>query len=435
MIISGFINSIRRYKEVIFIDIVVYNSFSIVKLVSHDFNVIDSKITTGSFIEVDCEKENDTENFIIKKLITLKTNYTKYNSLDASLSDTLSKSKRYMYWRYLNNRKIILYRSTFLRFVRNWFESRLFWEFSTPIITAPEEGGARNFIIPSRLHEKKYYALAQSPQIYKQMVIYSGFNYYQIAPCFRDEDSRSDRSNGEFYQIDVEMKATDEVEVYSVAKRFIMDLASEFNIKTVILEPYSYNTAISKYQTDKPKLSIENFKDHSINNKVLTNCIDTRNFTMVELNNSEINNIKWIVSIITPMPMFESGLNGNLVPFANPFADVEINEKSPIESVSKGFDFVINGIEILSGSLRNIDYDKFTKVLKLFKINENKFHYMKDAFESGIPQHGGFGMGFERILTLVLKTILDEKIEVDDVISFPMTDKKQDVLIGAPREI
>ena len=152
----------------------------------------------------------------------------------------------------------ILFRSEVIDFIRKTMKEMHFTEIQTPIITASSPEGARDFIIPSRKYKGKFYALPQAPQIFKQLLMCSGFDrYFQIAPCFRDEDPRSDRVYGEFYQLDFEMAFATEEEVYDVGQKVFYDVFSRFGNKKVSSLPFRripYKEAMLKYGTDKPDL-------------------------------------------------------------------------------------------------------------------------------------------------------------------------------------
>jgi aspartyl-tRNA synthetase len=133
-----------------------------------------------------------------------------------------------------------------------------FNEFQTPILTASSPEGARDFIVPSRLHPGKFYALPQAPQMFKQLLMVSGFDrYFQIAPCFRDEDARADRSPGEFYQLDMEMSFATQDDVFAVVEQLLTGVFGEFSNKKHTPAPFpriSFDTAMLKYGSDKPDL-------------------------------------------------------------------------------------------------------------------------------------------------------------------------------------
>ena len=133
-----------------------------------------------------------------------------------------------------------------------------FMEYQTPILTSSSPEGARDFLVPSRLNPGKFYALPQAPQQFKQLIMVSGFDkYFQIAPCFRDEDARADRSPGEFYQLDLEMSFVEQEDVFEVVEKLMINLFKEFSSKKILNEKFPripFAEAMKKYGTDKPDL-------------------------------------------------------------------------------------------------------------------------------------------------------------------------------------
>jgi aspartyl-tRNA synthetase len=161
----------------------------------------------------------------------------------------------------LRNRKVhdtITFRSNVITYIREEMNKNGYLELQTPIITASSPEGARDYIIPSRKHHGKFYALPQAPQIFKQLLMVSGFDkYYQIAPCFRDEDARADRTAGEFYQLDMELSFAEQEDVFAAGEKIISAVLEKFGKKPANPTPYpriSYNDAMLKYGSDKPDL-------------------------------------------------------------------------------------------------------------------------------------------------------------------------------------
>jgi len=153
----------------------------------------------------------------------------------------------------------IILRSKVISFLRNKMINNGFLEFQTPILTASSPEGARDFLVPSRLHPGKFYALPQAPQQFKQMVMISGFDkYFQIAPCFRDEDGRADRSPGEHYQLDIEMSFVEQEDIFKTLEPIFFELFTEFNNGKIIsktpFQRIKYKDSMLKYGTDKPDL-------------------------------------------------------------------------------------------------------------------------------------------------------------------------------------
>ena len=152
----------------------------------------------------------------------------------------------------------IILRSKVISFIRNEMLKIGFLEFQTPILTSSSPEGARDFLVPSRLNPGKFYALPQAPQQFKQLIMVSGFDkYFQIAPCFRDEDARADRSPGEFYQLDIEMSFVEQENIFEVVEKLMIDLFKNFSSKKLMFEKFpriSYKDAMLKYGSDKPDL-------------------------------------------------------------------------------------------------------------------------------------------------------------------------------------
>ena len=154
--------------------------------------------------------------------------------------------------------KNIILRSKVISFIRSEMLKLGFLEYQTPILTSSSPEGARDFLVPSRLNPGKFYALPQAPQQFKQLIMVSGFDkYFQIAPCFRDEDARADRSPGEFYQLDLEMSFVEQEDIFQVVEKLMINLFKEFSSKKILNEKFPripYNEAMLKYGTDKPDL-------------------------------------------------------------------------------------------------------------------------------------------------------------------------------------
>jgi aspartyl-tRNA synthetase len=154
--------------------------------------------------------------------------------------------------------KNIILRSKVISFIRSEMLKLDFLEYQTPILTSSSPEGARDFLVPSRLNPGKFYALPQAPQQFKQLIMVSGFDkYFQIAPCFRDEDARADRSPGEFYQLDLEMSFVEQEDIFNVLEKLMVNLFKKFSSKKILnnkFERIPYNEAMKKYGTDKPDL-------------------------------------------------------------------------------------------------------------------------------------------------------------------------------------
>ena len=154
--------------------------------------------------------------------------------------------------------KNIILRSKVVSFIRSEMIKLGFLEYQTPILTSSSPEGARDFLVPSRLNPGKFYALPQAPQQFKQLIMVSGFDkYFQIAPCFRDEDARADRSPGEFYQLDLEMSFVEQEDIFQVVEKLMVKVFKEFSKNKIVSEKFPripFQESLKKYGTDKPDL-------------------------------------------------------------------------------------------------------------------------------------------------------------------------------------
>lgn len=267
--LAGWINSIRNLGNLVFITL--RDETGIVQLITDKSKIGDlhkeSTVTvTGKVLArtPDMINKNMKTGEIEVELETIEVLGECTNTLpfEINQSKTSSEETRLKY-RYLDLRNSevhenIIFRSKVIDFIRSTMKSLEFLEVQTPIITATSPEGARDFIIPSRKFPGEFYALPQSPQIFKQLLMVSGFNkYFQIAPCFRDEDPRSDRLYGEFYQLDFEMSFATDEDVYKVGEKVFYDTFTKFSDKPVSKPPFrriKFKDAILKYGSDKPDL-------------------------------------------------------------------------------------------------------------------------------------------------------------------------------------
>ena len=273
--LSGWVHRKRDHGQLIFIDLrdhygltqVVVDSsndnFSIIENLS-----LESVITITGIV---VERSSDTIN---KSLPTgdIEVNLTeleiisKSNALPLQVnSDEDYGEETRLKFRYLDLRRNrphsnIILRSNIIQTIRNKMLELGFIEFQTPILTASSPEGARDFLVPSRLNKGKFYALPQAPQQFKQLIMVSGFDkYFQIAPCFRDEDSRADRSPGEFYQLDLEMSYVDQEDVFDAVEPVIREVFTKFSKKTIdeVFPKITYKDSMLKYGNDKPDLRFD----------------------------------------------------------------------------------------------------------------------------------------------------------------------------------
>lgn len=431
--------------------------------------------------------------------------------------------------------KNILLRSAVIQRSRELMREQGFTEYQTPILTASSPEGARDFLVPSRLNPGRFYALPQAPQQFKQLLMVSGFDkYFQIAPCFRDEDPRADRSPGEFYQMDMEMSFATQDDVFKVIEHTLGTIFNEFaNGKKVDQAPYvhiPFREAMMNYGSDKPDLrnplvlrnvtglfgesgfgvydnlakegrvikamvvagagekprsffdkldayakeegmggiayiayaaggakgiakllsaeKLEEFKKETgakdgdavvfmagkgmkfdkftgrLRNKVgeELGLIDENAFKMC-----------WIVDF----PFYEENEETGAVEFShNPFSMPQggmdaLNGKNPLDIYAYQYDFVCNGVELLSGAVRNHKPEIMYKAFEIagydHSVVDSKFGGMISAFKFGAPPHAGSAYGVDRLVML----LLDEPI-IRDVILFPLNGKAQDLMMQAP---
>ena len=178
--------------------------------------------------------------------------------LDEDYSEEIRLKYRFLDLRRKKIHKNMILRSKVISFIRSEMKKEGFLEFQTPILTSSSPEGARDFLVPSRLNPGKFYALPQAPQQFKQLIMMSGFDkYFQIAPCFRDEDARADRSPGEFYQLDIEMSFVDQEDIFSIVENLLIKIFNQFSKNKILNEKFPripYQEALDKYGSDKPDL-------------------------------------------------------------------------------------------------------------------------------------------------------------------------------------
>ncbi len=271
--LSGWINKKRDHGNLLFIDL--RDNFGITQCVIDKNNEIFKKIeklsleTVIKVTGIVIERSDET----INKNISTGEIEVKIDNIDILgetkelplpvFSDQEYAEEIRLKYRFLDLRRKkihqnIILRSKVISFIRNEMQKLGFLEFQTPILTSSSPEGARDFLVPSRLNPGKFYALPQAPQQFKQLIMVSGFDkYFQIAPCFRDEDARSDRSPGEFYQLDVEMSFVEQEDVFEVIETLFLKLFKSFSNKKILHEKFpriTYEDAMLKYGSDKPDL-------------------------------------------------------------------------------------------------------------------------------------------------------------------------------------
>ena len=268
--LAGWVENIRDHGGVMFIDL--RDQYGISQIVIHDESMLKNvhRETVISVMGKVIERDEDTINLKIStgevEVLADKLEILGecQSALPFEVAESL-KTKEDVRLKYrfldLRNKKVqdkILFRSKVVSYMRRKMEDMGFTEITTPILTSSSPEGARDYIIPSRKHKGKFYALPQAPQQFKQLLMTSGIDkYFQIAPCFRDEDARADRSPGEFYQLDFEMAFATQEDVFDTAEEVLYDIFSKFSDKKVSEKPFRripYEEAMKKYGTDKPDL-------------------------------------------------------------------------------------------------------------------------------------------------------------------------------------
>lgn len=444
-------------------------------------------------------------------------------------------------YRYLDLRRPILQKNLILRnritlLVRNYLAKYGFTEVETPILCRSTPEGARDYLVPSRISKGQFYALPQSPQLYKQLLMVGGMDrYFQIARCFRDEDLRADRQP-EFSQIDIEMSFVDEEDIWSMTEGLMKEIFKD--IKGIELPEFKripYDTCMEKYGSDKPDLRFDmplyNVSEVFANTefKVFENCLkeggiiqamnvkngadkfsrkqldklqdyvkvygakalanlkltsegfagsvtkvlsDAEKEALRTMLNIEENDIVFFVADkkkvaqtslgalrvklghdldlinkdayeflwVTDFPMFEYDENENRYvaahhPFTSPnLEDVDKLMSDPAHCYSRAYDLVLNGYELLSGSIRIHDQKLQEKVFEAIGMTleeaHEKFSWFMDAFQYGTPPHGGVGIGLERLTMILAGTD-----NIRDVVAFPKTASASDLMAQAPSPV
>lgn len=274
IILSGWIHKKRDHGNLLFIDLRDHYGMTqcVIDNKNQQFSALE-KIKLETVICIEGEVVGRTSETINKELATgsieiLIKNFSVLGSTkelplpvfsDQEYSEEIRLKYRYLDLRRKKLHQNIILRSNVISFIRKKMESLGFLEYQTPILTSSSPEGARDFLVPSRLNPGKFYALPQAPQQFKQLIMVSGFDrYFQIAPCFRDEDARADRSPGEFYQLDIEMSFVEQEDVFQVVEPLLHEVFTKFSkgysISKTPFKRFKYKDAMLKFGTDKPDL-------------------------------------------------------------------------------------------------------------------------------------------------------------------------------------
>ena len=273
VILSGWINKKRDHGNLLFIDL--RDNYGITQCLIDKGNKFFKeleKMQLESVIKVNGIVSERTSDTVNKELKTgeIEVKINSYEVLgtckelpmpvfsDQEYAEEIRLKYRFLDLRRKKVHENILLRSKIISYIRKEMTTLGFSEFQTPILTSSSPEGARDFLVPSRLNPGKFYALPQAPQQFKQLIMVSGFDkYFQIAPCFRDEDARADRSPGEFYQLDIEMSFVEQEDIFEVVEKLMLNLFKKFSNKKILFEKFpkiSFHDAMLKYGTDKPDL-------------------------------------------------------------------------------------------------------------------------------------------------------------------------------------
>ncbi|MBI4118418.1 MAG: aspartate--tRNA ligase [Parcubacteria group bacterium] len=321
---------------------------------------------------------------------------------------------RYLDLRRARLQKNMRMRDKVIQYMRAFLGQRGFVEIETPILTKSTPEGARDYIVPSRLDQGKFYALPQSPQQYKQLLMASGFErYFQVARVFRDEDMRGDRQ-AEFTQLDIEMAFPTQEEILNLTEELYTSIVQELYPKKRMQQtPWprmSYEEAMKKYGTDRPDIR-ENKEDPDLLAFV------------------------WVLDF----PLFEPTLeNGHFAPSHHMFTapkeeDLGKLDTDPGSVRSYQHDMVLNGYEVGGGSIRIHNSDLQQKIFKLIGFDERQqkeFAHMLEAFRRGVPPHGGIAPGIDRFIM-----VLQNEPNIREVIAFPKTGEGRDLMMSAPSDV
>lgn len=343
-----------------------------------------------------------------------KTPPFEINQNTREVSEDIRLKYRYLDLRSERMKKNLEIRAKVVKFIRDFYTDRGFLEVETPILTKGTPEGAREFIVPSRLHPGKFYVLPQSPQQFKQLLMVAGVErYFQIAKCFRDEDQRGDRQP-EFTQLDVEMSFSTDVEIRGIYEQCLIELIKKYyphkKIAQIPFPEMSYDEAMAKYRTDKPDLR---------KNK----------------NNPDELAFSWTLNF----PLFERDKDGQLGSTHHPFTapvdeDMHLLEKNPEKVRAQAYDIVLNGCEVGGGSIRIHKKELQHKIFEILGLDEEtirkRFGHLLEAFEYGAPPHGGIAPGIDRLVML-----LQNEPNIREVMAFPKTGEAADLMMGAPSEI
>ena len=352
----------------------------------------------------------------VKVLNEAMTPVFEINNDGREVNEETRLTNRYLDLRRERMQKNLRMRHEVIRFFRKFLSDKNFTEIETPLLTKSTPEGARDFVVPSRLYNGKFYALPQSPQQYKQLLMAAGMErYFQIAKCLRDEDTRGDRQP-EFTQLDLEMSFVEQKDVMNTIEEMLImaakNLYPQKKIQQVPFPVLTYKEAMEKYNSDKPDL-----REDKNNPDLLAFC--------------------WVVDF----PFFEKTDKGDWTFTHNPFSapkpehlEMLMKKENIGEILATQYDIALNGFEAGGGSIRNHKSEALEKVFEIMGFEKEKirqdFGHMLKAFSSGTPPHGGIALGLDRLMM-----ILQNEPNIREVIAFPKTGDARDPMMDSPSEI
>jgi len=420
-VLSGWVHKRRDHGKLIFIDI--RDRYGVTQIVFFKMKAAE-ELRSEYVISVEGvvqKRPKGTENpnmptgeveLGVEKLEIVNPSLTPPFELDnmGEISEEVRLKYRYIDLRRHEMQRKLILRHRVIKLIRDFLDKENFIEVETPILTKSTPEGARDFLVPSRLNHGKFFALPQSPQLFKQLLMVSGLErYFQIAKCFRDEDLRADRQP-EFTQLDMELSFTDEQEIFTMVEKLLFYVFKEsrgLELK-IPFARMSYKEAMEKYNSDKPDIreKKEGFQ------------------------------FLWV----TGFPLFryseeEKKWDMEHHPFTCPLEeDIQHIDSSPSKVRSRAYDLVINGVEIASGSIRIHKRDLQEKIFKRIGLSmdeaRERFGFLLEAFEYGAPPHGGIALGLDRLIALMAGSDT-----IRDVIAFPKTQKAACPLTAAPSSV
>ncbi|HSX41525.1 MAG TPA: aspartate--tRNA ligase [Candidatus Saccharimonadales bacterium] len=421
--IRGWVHTVRDMGQIAFIEL--RDHTGILQLVEDDIKKL-PKLGQEYVIEVSGTVRERGERYVNKKLLTgtvelgLDTVAVLNESIDlpfevkkdtSVVNEELRLKHRYLDLRNDRMAGNLKLRHRVIKFIRDYYDQQGFIEVETPLLTKGTPEGAREFLVPSRLHAENFYVLPQSPQQFKQLLMVGGIGrYFQIARCLRDEDQRGDRQP-EFTQLDVEMSFVSQENILQLTEEMVIALVKSVAPEKPLKAPFprlTYAEAMEKYKSDKPDLR-KNKKDD--------------------------NELAFVW--VTDFPLFEinaetSKLDAVHHPFTRPIdEDLDRLGRKSDGVRAAAYDLVLNGYEIGGGSLRIHERELQEKIFKLLgldakEINE-RFGHLLEAFKYGAPPHGGIALGLDRLIM-----ILAGEPNIREVMAFPKTGDARDPLTGAP---